>query len=170
MRSVSLRPCRRRARPWRGTVSHPWLHKPGASEAWPTLNRQTKCCWYQFQTADYRSKMKTKCCHRRRNRSRARYCEYTVANAPKMVRMRLNKLPWSHFATWIDVGLPCVFCSFLLVHSVIGLVWSMIQSDLYFTTGEVMFTSADSDVYMTIFQLSGSPLKSLLGSQHHHHQ
>ena len=29
---------------------------------------------------------------------RARFCEYTVANAPKIVRMRLNKLPWSHFA------------------------------------------------------------------------
>ena len=29
---------------------------------------------------------------------RARFCEYTVANAPKIVRMRLNKVPWSHFA------------------------------------------------------------------------
>ena len=28
---------------------------------------------------------------------RARFCEYTVANAPKIVRMRLNKQPWSHF-------------------------------------------------------------------------
>ena len=30
--------------------------------------------------------------------SRARFCEYTVANAPKIVRMRLNKRPWSHYA------------------------------------------------------------------------
>ena len=28
---------------------------------------------------------------------RARFCEYTVANAPKIVRMRLKKLLWSHF-------------------------------------------------------------------------
>ena len=34
VRSVSPRPSRRRARPWRGTVSHPRLHKPGA---WPTV-------------------------------------------------------------------------------------------------------------------------------------
>ena len=33
---------------------------------------------------------------------------------------------------------------------------------IYFTTGEIMFTPADSNVYMTIIQLSG-PLISLLG-------
>ena len=33
--------------------------------------------------------------------SRARFCEYTVANAPKIVRMQLNKLPWSHFAIFL---------------------------------------------------------------------
>ena len=31
-------------------------------------------------------------------RGRARFCEYTVANAPKIVRMRLNKQPWSQFS------------------------------------------------------------------------
>ncbi len=34
VRSVSQRPCRRRARPWRGTVSHPRCTNP---EAWPTV-------------------------------------------------------------------------------------------------------------------------------------
>ena len=56
------------------------------------------------------------------SRSRARYCEYTVANAPKMLRMRLNKLHWSHCATWINVRFPPAICSFLLVPRVVRLV------------------------------------------------
>ena len=40
---------------------------------------------------------------------RARFCEYTVANAPKIVRMRLNKRPWSHFAFFLFIYLVCIF-------------------------------------------------------------
>ena len=76
---------------------------------------------------------------------RARYCEYTVANAPKILRMRLNKLPWSHCATWINVRFPPAVCSFLLVPPVVSLVWPMIQNDL--------FHNLWSSVYSRIWKL-----------------
>ena len=72
---------------------------------------------------------------------RARYCEYTVANAPKILRMRLNKLPWSHCATWINIRFPPAVCSFLLVPPVSVLFDPWFRT-IYFTTCEVMFTPA----------------------------
>ena len=84
---------------------------------------------------------------------RARYCEYTVANAPKILRMRLNKLPWSHCATWINVRFPPAVCSFLLVPHVVSLVWPIIQNDLFHNLWSHVYSSLTAMFTMTIIQL-----------------
>ena len=85
--------------------------------------------------------------------TRARYCEYMVANAPKILRMRLNKLPWWHCGTQINVCFPPAVCSFLLVPTVVSLVWPMIQNDLFHNLWSHVYSSLTAMFTMTIIQL-----------------